>query len=201
MHIILSLLLSSKLVCGPVYESEIPSQTFSTELYIKLICSCTPAGHRDRMPDITPKHPVVGKRLIVCCDGTWMNSDNGYEKPSFRNPKGTLQVPSNVTRISRCFKRRCKNGTDQIISYESGVGTGSNTIDSITGGAFGLGLSEVYNIWLVHGIFANAKSESASPTPTCAPTTPPGTRYSSSASPAEPSRRGPSPAWSATLAC
>lgn len=85
----------------------------------------------------------TSKRLIVCCDGTWMNSDNGYEKPSFRNPKGTLQVPSNVTRISRCFKRRCKDGVDQVISYESGVGTGSNTVDEITGGAFGLGLSEV----------------------------------------------------------
>lgn len=72
-----------------------------------------------------------------------MNSDNGYEKPSLFNPKGTLQVPSNVTRISRCFKRRCSDGKVQVISYESGVGTGSNAIDSLTGGAFGLGLTEV----------------------------------------------------------
>lgn len=88
-----------------------------------------------------PKHP--GKRLIVCCDGTWMNSDNGFEKSSMFSNKGILQVPSNVTRISRCFKRRCSDGKLQIISYESGVGTGSNTIDRVTGGAFGLGLSEV----------------------------------------------------------
>lgn len=87
--------------------------------------------------------PPTTKRLIVCCDGTWMNSDNGYEKPSLLSSHGTLQIPSNVTRISRCFKRRCNDGKLQIISYESGVGTGSNTLDSITGGAFGLGLSEV----------------------------------------------------------
>lgn len=71
-----------------------------------------------------------------------MNSDNGYEKGGILKSEGTLQVPSNVTRISRCFKRRCKDGRLQIINYESGVGTGSNTLDSITGGAFGLGLSE-----------------------------------------------------------
>ncbi|KAF7542678.1 hypothetical protein G7Z17_g11371 [Cylindrodendrum hubeiense] len=85
---------------------------------------------------------VTTKRLIACCDGTWMNSDNGYEEPGLLQSRGTLQVPSNVTRLSRCFKRRCSDGKLQIISYESGVGTGSNAIDSITGGAFGLGLSE-----------------------------------------------------------
>lgn len=72
-----------------------------------------------------------------------MNSDYGFSKSSPFSKKGTLQVPSNVTRISRCFKRRCADGTLQIISYESGVGSGSNTLDSITGGAFGTGLAEV----------------------------------------------------------
>lgn len=89
----------------------------------------------------TPKRQK--KRLIVCCDGTWMNSDYGFAKSGLFSKKGTLQVPSNVTRISRCFKRRCADGTLQIISYESGVGSGSNTLDSITGGAFGAGLAEV----------------------------------------------------------
>lgn len=72
-----------------------------------------------------------------------MNSDNGYNEPTLQNPQPTLQVPSNVTRISRCFKRRCNDGTLQVMTYESGVGTGSNAIDTFTGGAFGLGLSEV----------------------------------------------------------
>ncbi len=83
------------------------------------------------------------KRLIVCCDGTWMDSDNGFVRPTLRHPNGTMQVPSNVTRISRCFKRHCSDGSLQIISYESGVGTGSGAMDTITGGVFGLGLSEV----------------------------------------------------------
>lgn len=72
-----------------------------------------------------------------------MNSDYGFARSRLFGKKGTLQIPSNVTRISRCFKRRCADGTLQIISYESGVGSGSNALDSITGGAFGAGLGEV----------------------------------------------------------
>lgn len=82
------------------------------------------------------------KRIILCCDGTWFDSDNGFNKATRQNV-ASLQVASNVTRISRCFRRRCSDGTLQIINYESGVGTGSNTLDTLTGGAFGLGLSEV----------------------------------------------------------
>ncbi|KND94731.1 hypothetical protein TOPH_00591 [Tolypocladium ophioglossoides CBS 100239] len=82
------------------------------------------------------------KRLIMCCDGTWMNSDYGFVKPGLLNGKGGLQVPSNVTRISRCFKRKCNDGTLQIINYESGVGSGNNVLDNVTGGAFGVGLAE-----------------------------------------------------------
>lgn len=87
--------------------------------------------------------PNQKKRLLVCCDGTWMNSDTGYEKPSIINPKGKIQIPSNVTRISRSFKRRCADGTVQIIEYQSGVGTGSTMADILTGGAFGYGIAEV----------------------------------------------------------
>lgn len=84
----------------------------------------------------------TAKRLILCLDGTWMDSDKGYQKKSPFSKSTTIQVPSNVTRISRCFKRRCANGMLQIVNYESGVGTGS-TLDSITGGLFGSGLAEV----------------------------------------------------------
>lgn len=92
------------------------------------------------VPAIQTRSTRTKKRIIVCCDGTWMNSEIGYVKTGIFKKKGTLQVPSNVTRISRCFKRTCSDGTNQIISYTSGVGTG--LFDSITGGAFGLGLSE-----------------------------------------------------------
>lgn len=89
------------------------------------------------------------KRIILCCDGTWFDADSGYNKPSRKNPHGSLQVASNVTRISRCFRRRCSDGTLQIINYQSGVGTSSNTLDTLTGGIFGIGLEEVcYKLFL-----------------------------------------------------
>ncbi|KAK4154943.1 DUF2235 domain-containing protein, partial [Chaetomidium leptoderma] len=78
------------------------------------------------------------KRLILCCDGTWMDS---------LGMKGG-DPPSNVTRITRGLCRTCSDGTHQIINYFPGVGT-ANAIDRFTGGAFGMGLDrdirEVYN--------------------------------------------------------
>ncbi|KAH8891804.1 peptidoglycan binding domain-containing protein [Thozetella sp. PMI_491] len=79
------------------------------------------------------------KRLIVCCDGTWLNSlgkNGGYP-------------PSNVTRLSRVLKKTCSDGTHQIIMYHPGVGSSGSALDSITGGDFGVGLDqdirELYN--------------------------------------------------------
>ncbi|KAI0430373.1 hypothetical protein F5Y09DRAFT_331155 [Xylaria sp. FL1042] len=66
------------------------------------------------------------KRIIVCCDGTWQNSDNGYAKSNNIKSKSSLQVPSNF----------------QIIYYQSGVGSRSGIIDKLFGGAFGTGISE-----------------------------------------------------------
>lgn len=100
-------------------------------------------GWPDADYGLGPDAPRARKRLIVCCDGTWMNSDYGFVKPGLFSGSGGLQVPSNVTRISRCFRRKCADGTLQIINYESGVGSGSNMLDSVTGGAFGVGLAEV----------------------------------------------------------
>lgn len=81
------------------------------------------------------------KRIIICCDGTWQNSDNGHAKSSNKT-EPILQIPSNVTRISRCFKRTCSDGVFQIIYYQSGVGSRSGGLDRIFGGAFGIGISE-----------------------------------------------------------
>jgi uncharacterized protein (DUF2235 family) len=76
------------------------------------------------------------KRIIVCCDGTWMDSD------------GELQVPSNVTRISRAIRHEGTNkltgkAIPQIVYYQSGIGS---TADSLYGkyisGATGKGISE-----------------------------------------------------------
>lgn len=61
---------------------------------------------------------------------------------------GLSEPPSNVTRISRVFRRTCSDGAHQVINYFPGVGT-ANAIDRFTGGAFGMGLDqdirEVYN--------------------------------------------------------
>ncbi|KAJ6263708.1 hypothetical protein Dda_2277 [Drechslerella dactyloides] len=60
-----------------------------------------------------------GKRIIICCDGTWQDSDSGDG------------CPSNVTRFARSLKSVSDEGVTQIIYYQSGVGSGT-----------GLGLSE-----------------------------------------------------------
>lgn len=77
-------------------------------------------------------HHAKHKKIIICCDGTWENSLDGDDKPL-----------SNVTRISRALRRTCEDGTSQVVYYHPGVGTGGLWLNSITGGAFGMGLAEV----------------------------------------------------------
>ncbi|KAH6679930.1 hypothetical protein F5X68DRAFT_138696 [Plectosphaerella plurivora] len=72
------------------------------------------------------------KRLICCCDGTWMDS--------LGEKSGEPQ--SNVTRISRVLRRTTSTGMHQIIAYNPGVGSG-NVLDRVTGGMFGAGLEQV----------------------------------------------------------
>ncbi|KAK8056652.1 hypothetical protein PG993_001879 [Apiospora rasikravindrae] len=87
----------------------------------------------------------MGKRIIVCCDGTWQNSVDNYVKASPKNPIARLASPSNATRISRSFARTCSDGTFQIIYYQVGVGSGSgitSLFSRILGGAFGVGIAE-----------------------------------------------------------
>lgn len=87
-----------------------------------------------------------GKRILLCLDGTWDNSDNGYEKPTWQNSNATLQVPSNVTRLYRALKTEGLDGKRQVMYYQPGVGTGGNLADMFAGGAFGSGISEVGEI-------------------------------------------------------
>lgn len=73
-----------------------------------------------------------------------MDSDDGFNNPSLipYQPKATLQVPSNVTRIARALRRTGLDGIPQVIYYHSGVGTGSSMVDILTGGLLGKGISE-----------------------------------------------------------
>lgn len=84
-----------------------------------------------------------GKRLILCLDGTWVNSDQGYNRPTLDQPNATLQIPTNVTRVYRALKKRDSAGWAQIMYYHPGVGTSGGLADSLAGGVFGAGVSEV----------------------------------------------------------
>ncbi|KAI6800515.1 hypothetical protein KC332_g10863 [Hortaea werneckii] len=81
------------------------------------------------------------KKLIVCCDGTWMDSDNGWVKGKWGQP-GHLQNPTNVTRIVRAIASEDKGHHPQIVYYQAGVGTGIGLYNQIVGGGTGLGLAE-----------------------------------------------------------
>ncbi|CAL8578368.1 hypothetical protein XPA_004157 [Xanthoria parietina] len=74
------------------------------------------------------------KRLIACCDGTWLDSTMGL-----MNKK--IPIPSNVTRISHAIKAKSSDGIPQIVFYQPGVGTEGGFISKAVGGATGEGLS------------------------------------------------------------
>jgi len=69
------------------------------------------------------------KRLVVCCDGTWNDSDNGTGY-------------TNVSRLAWAIKPVDeRSGTAQIVFYQSGVGSEGDLSNKLGGGALGLGLS------------------------------------------------------------
>ncbi|KAF2463083.1 uncharacterized protein BDR25DRAFT_246524 [Lindgomyces ingoldianus] len=88
------------------------------------------------------------KRLVICCDGTWLNSSSGSVVSL--DPRKTmaveltgkvsLQTPSNVTRIGRCIEPPSRP-IQQITYYQAGLGS-RNLQDKILGGAVGYGLAE-----------------------------------------------------------
>ncbi|KAJ5389922.1 uncharacterized protein N7496_000990 [Penicillium cataractarum] len=86
--------------------------------------------------------PPQGKRLVVCLDGTWVNSDQGYNRPTVHDPNYTLQVPSNVTRLYRALRKKGLDGMSQVVYYHPGVGSSGSLSDEIAGGVFGAGVGE-----------------------------------------------------------
>jgi uncharacterized protein (DUF2235 family) len=74
---------------------------------------------------------MSGKRLIVCCDGTWNDADSAGEF-------------TNVVRMARAILPtdvRAGGEVPQIVYYQSGVGTGADLVQRVLGGSVGLGLS------------------------------------------------------------
>jgi uncharacterized protein (DUF2235 family) len=82
--------------------------------------------------------PESRKRIVVCCDGTWLDSDGDY------------QTPSNVTRLARAIPPLGEDRSvtppqpiHQVVFYQNGIGTGSPSLyDKVVGGATGEGLAE-----------------------------------------------------------
>lgn len=66
------------------------------------------------------------KRIVVCCDGTWNEPD---------------QNPTNVIKIAHHLAPVDKNGIQQVVFYDQGVGTGGH-IDKFIGGATGKGIEK-----------------------------------------------------------
>ncbi len=71
------------------------------------------------------------KRIVICADGTWNVPDH--------KDRGEVR-PSNVAKIAETISVAGAQGTEQIIRYHKGIGTGRD--DRILGGAFGVGLSQ-----------------------------------------------------------
>ena len=72
------------------------------------------------------------KRLIVCCDGTWNNpdqEDNG------------IPAPTNVFKMYNAITDRGPDQVEQVKYYHPGVGGEGGILDSILGGAVGVGIS------------------------------------------------------------
>lgn len=69
------------------------------------------------------------KRLIVACDGTWLNSDDGMQN-------GELSIPSNITRLSRAIKAESDDGIPQVVYYHFGVGSQGGILDRVVMGKF-----------------------------------------------------------------
>lgn len=72
----------------------------------------------------------MGKRLVVCCDGTWNTPDQ---------MNGGQPCPTNVTRLALALAPTSTDGTEQRLFYHRGVG--AERWERIRGGAFGMGLS------------------------------------------------------------
>jgi uncharacterized protein (DUF2235 family) len=70
------------------------------------------------------------KRVIVCCDGTWNDTDN-------------QSADTNVFRIARAIHAtQNTGGVQQIVLYLSGVGTSGLEFEKLVAGAIGLGVGD-----------------------------------------------------------
>ncbi|PYI12975.1 hypothetical protein BO99DRAFT_407877 [Aspergillus violaceofuscus CBS 115571] len=89
----------------------------------------------------TTSSAYAPKRIILCFDGTWQTAVSGQQNS-----------PSNITRLCRAIKPVARIGDQdwqQVVWYDSGVGTTSLAVSKMLEGAVGDGLDgnivEAYN--------------------------------------------------------
>ncbi|KAH7312492.1 hypothetical protein B0I35DRAFT_437135 [Stachybotrys elegans] len=76
---------------------------------------------------LSPDTDTHKKRLIVCCDGTWNNSNAASGKLT------------NVSHISSTISHMCCNGMSQVVYYHPGPGTEESWVAKKLGGLLGQG--------------------------------------------------------------
>lgn len=82
-------------------------------------------------PELDPTYDYkLPRRLVVCLDGSWNKRDSGTN----------IYHISNLVQEGRVKDPQTGREWFQIIYYDEGVGTG--LLDSVSGGGFGIGLSE-----------------------------------------------------------
>lgn len=72
------------------------------------------------------------KRIVICADGTWNETER-------KDKKTGRPQPTNVLKVARAVLPRSSAGVDQVVDYHEGVGT-LGYLDKWTGGAFGRGM-------------------------------------------------------------
>ena len=85
-------------------------------------------------PSLSVSESYRPKRIILAADGTW----NEAERMDLATGR---PQPTNVLKVARAIVPRASDGTDQIVYYLYGVGTGG-VLDRLTGGAFGDGVEQ-----------------------------------------------------------
>ena len=79
-------------------------------------------------------NPPGGKKLIVTCDGTWLDSTT--------TDAGQLEHPSNVARIGWAVNDVDRDGRAQIVFYQNGIGSQGGILRRLQGGLTGEGFKE-----------------------------------------------------------
>jgi len=91
----------------------------------------------------------MAKRIILCFDGTWNEPQSHVD---------SRVNPTNVLKVVRAISPNDESNNEQVVFYESGVGTGGfGVLDKLVGGGTGYGISA--NIKSVYRFLANNYNE------------------------------------------